>query len=251
MAGSPESIKTVTDLVNIQKYMPPEQFSYGFTENYAQYYAGGRGFFEFGWPSLWRYSHDAAGAQSIIAGKDANGPTQTGISKVPGDMVNGELIRADVMPFAWDFVVNAHSQIPEASYLYAQWLTGPTMSMRSIPNEGGYFDPWRNNHFLNPSPEFLASYPGDFLATSYEAVVNVVPEITLRGGSEYHDALDRNLQAAYNSQKTPAEAMADTAKEQDRITRRLGKDTQVEAWRALAAMYPSALQKASGADKWS
>ena len=251
MAGSPESIKTVTDLVNIQKYMPQEQFSYGFTENYAQYYAAGRGFFEFGWPSLWRYSHDAAGAQSIIAGKDANGPTQTGISLVPGDMVNGELIRADVMPFAWDFVVNQHSQIPEASYLYAQWLTGPTMSMRSIPNEGGYFDPWRNNHFLTPSPEFLAAYPGDFLGTAYESVVTVVPEIILRGGSEYHDALDRNLQAAYNKQKTPAEAMADTAKEQDRITRRLGKDTQVEAWRALAAMYPSALQKASGADKWS
>ena len=251
MAGSPESIKTVEDMVALQKYMPPEQFSYGFTENYAQYYAGGRGFFEFGWPSLWRYSHDAAGAQSIIAGKDENGePTQTGISKVPGDIVNGELIRADVMPFAWDFVVNAHSEIPEAAYLYAQWLTGPTMSMRSIPNEGGYFDPWRNNHFLDPSPEFFAAYPGDFLATSYEAVVDCVPEIILRGGAEYHDALDRNLQAAYNNQKTPEDAMKDTAKEQDRITRRLGKATQIEAWRALAAMYPSALQKASGADKW-
>jgi hypothetical protein len=44
--------------------------------------------------------------------------------------------------------------------------------------------------------------------------------------------------------------MKDTAKEQDRITRRLGKDVQIEAWRALAAMYPSALQKASGADTW-
>jgi hypothetical protein len=63
--------------------------------------------------------------------------------------------------------------------------------------------------------------------------------------------LDKNLQAAYNKQKTPEEAMKDTAKEQNRITRRLGKDTQIEAWRALASMYPSALQKASGADKWS
>ncbi|MBT3927511.1 MAG: extracellular solute-binding protein [Rhodospirillaceae bacterium] len=251
MADSPESIKTVEDLVAIQDYMPKEQFNYGFTENYAQYYAAGRGFFQFGWPSLWRYSHDAEGAQSIIAGVDANGqPSQTGISKVPGDMVNGELIRADVMPFAWDFVVNNHSEIPEVAYLYAQWLTGPTMSMRSIPNEGGYFDPWRNNHFLDPSPEFYASYPGDFLATSFEAVVDCVPEIILRGGSEYHNALDINLQAAYNGQKTPAEAMKDVAKEQNRITRRLGKDTQIEAWRALAGMYPSALQKASGADKW-
>ena len=252
MADSPESIQTVERLVAIQEFMPQEQFNYGFTENYAQYYAAGRVFCQFGWPSLWRYSHDAAGAKSIIAGKDANGePTQTGISKVPGSMVNGELIIADIMPFAWDFVVNAHSEIPEAAYLYAQWLTGPTMSMRSIPNEGGYFDPWRTNHFLDPSPEFYAGYPGDFLATSFEAIVDVVPEIILRGGAEYHNAVDTNLQAAYNKQKTPEKAMKDAAKEMNRITRRLGKDEQITAWKALAGMYPEGLKKASGADKWS
>ena len=251
MAASPESIKTVEELVAIQDVMPPEQFTYGFTENYAQYYAGGRGFAEFGWPSLWRYSHDAAGAKSIIAGKDSNGePTQTGISKVPGNVHNGEVVRADVMPFAWDFVVNAHSEIPEVAYLYAQWITGPTMSMRSIPNEGGYFDPWRNNHFLTPSPEFYAGYPGDFLATSLEAVVECVPEIILRGASEYHDAVDRNLVAAYNKQKTPKEAMEDAAKEMDRVTRRLGKKEQQEAWHFLAKMYPEPLQKVVGVQNW-
>jgi multiple sugar transport system substrate-binding protein len=125
------------------------------------------------------------------------------------------------------------------------------MSMRSIPNEGGYFDPWRNNHFLDPSPEFYAAYPGDFLATSFEAVVDVVPEIILRGGAEYHNVLDTNLQTAYNKQKTPEKAMKDAAKEMDRITRRLGKDEQLKAWKALAGMYPEKLKKASGADKWS
>lgn len=251
MASSPESIKTCEELVAIQPYMPQEQFNYGFTENYAQYYAAGRVFCQFGWPSLWRYSFDTAGAKSIVAGMDENGePTQTGISKVPGTVVNGELIIADIMPFAWDFVVNAHSQIPEAAYLYAQWLTGPTMSMRSIPNEGGYFDPWRNNHFLDPSPEFYAGYPGDFLPTSYEAVVDCVPEIILRGGAEYHDAIDKNLQAAYNGQKTPEKAMKDAGKEMDRITRRLGRDQQKEAWHALAKMYPDGLRKAAGVGSW-
>ena len=61
MAGSPESIETLKELIALHDYMPVEQFTYGFTENYAQYYAGGRGFCEFGWPSLWRYSNDAGG----------------------------------------------------------------------------------------------------------------------------------------------------------------------------------------------
>jgi len=252
MADSPESISTVEELVALQEYIPVENFNYGFTDNYAQYYKQGRGFMEFGWPSLWRYSADVSGAASVIGNRDGNGePTQMGISKVPGTVVNGELIRADIMPFAWDFVVSNYSEIPEVAYLYAQWLCGPTMSQRSIPNEGGYFDPWRNNHFLEPTPEFFAAYPGDFLRTSYEAVTDVCPEIILRGGFEYHNAIDVNLVAAYNKQKTPEKAMKDAAKEMNRITRRLGKDEQKEAWHFLANMYPDKMKKASGVDKWS
>ena len=165
-------------------------------------------------------------------------------------MHNGELIRSTIHAFAWDFVVSNYSPIQEAAYCYSQWLTGPTMSMRSIPNEGGYFDPWRNNHFHSPSAEFFASYPGDFLATHAEAVVDAVPEIQLRGAAEYLNALDINLVAAYNGEKTPEDAMADAAKEQDRITRRLGKDEQRESWHFMARMYPEPMQKLVGVDKW-
>ncbi len=251
LAASPQGIETVKELIALQEFMPTEQFTYGFTENYAQYYAQGRGFCEFGWPSLWRYSNDAAGSASIIAGKDENGePSQTAVSKVPGVMHDGELFRSCIHAFAWDFVVSTYSPIQEAAYCYSQWLTGPTMSMRSIPNEGGYFDPWRNNHFFAPSAEFFAAYPGDFLATHAEAVVDAVPEIELRGAAEYLNALDVNLQAAYNGVKTPEEAMEDTAKEQDRITRRFGKKEQRETWHYLAKMYPEPLQKLTGVDKW-
>lgn len=251
-ADSPESISTVAELVALQDYVPIENFNYGFTDNYAQYYKQGRGFMEFGWPSLWRYSADVSGAASVIGERDATGnPTAMGISKVPGTVVNGELVRADIMPFAWDFVVSAHSEIPEASYLYAQWLCGPTMSQRSIPNEGGYFDPWRNNHFLEPNEQFFSAYPGDFLKTSYEAVTDVCPEIILRGGFEYHNAIDVNLSAAYTGQKTPEEAMKDAAKECNKITRRLGKDKQKEAWHNLAKMYSEPMQKAAGVANWS
>jgi len=253
MAASPESIKTCEEMVKLQDVMPTEQFTYGFTENYAQYYAQGRGFCEFGWPSLWRYSMDAKGAKSIVAGRDDKGfPIQSAPSGIPGTKnAAGETIRAVIMPFAWDFVVNKHSEIPEAAYLYSQWLTGPTMSMRSIPNEGGYFDPWRRNHFLAPSPEFFAGYPGDYLKVQFEEMTQAVPEIIMPGAAEYHDAIDKNLQAAYNKQKTPEKAMQDAAKEMDRITKRRGKDKQKESWIALAKMYPEPLQKAAGVASWS
>ena len=168
----------------------------------------------------------------------------------PGTIVNGELVRAAIMPFAWCFVVNTYSEIPEIAYLYAQWITGPTMSMRSIPNKGGYFDPYRVGHFTNPSAELAAAYPGDWLQMSYEAVSNVVPEFILRGAAEYSDALDKNLVEAFVGQKSAEEAMKDAAKEWNRITRRLGKDKQIEAWRSLAKSFPEPIKKAAGVDNW-
>ncbi len=35
-----------------------------------------------------------------------------------------------------------------------------------------------------------------------------------------------------------------------RITRRLGKDTQIEAWRSLAKSFPEPIKKAAGVDNW-
>ena len=154
LADTPQGIETLKELIALQDIMPAEQFTYGFTENYAQYYAQGRGFCEFGWPSLWRYSNDAAGSQSVIAGKGEDGePSQTAVSKVPGTMHGDDLIRSCIHAFAWDFVVSNYSPIQEAAYCFSQWITGPTMSMRSIPNEGGYFDPWRDNHFFARRPK--------------------------------------------------------------------------------------------------
>ena len=81
-------------------------------------------------------------------------------------------------------------------------------------------------------------------------MVDAVPEIELRGAAEYLNALDVNLVAAYNGEKTAEEAMKDAAKEQDRITRRLGKQEQKETWHFLARMYPEPIQKLAGVDKW-
>jgi len=45
--------------------------------------------------------------------------------------------------------------------------------------------------------------------------------------------------------------MKDAAKECNKITRRLGKDKQKEAWHNLAKMYSEPMQKAAGVANWS
>lgn len=238
---TPEGIATVNELKALDPTLPKEAYTNGWSENYNQF-GQGQGFCSFSWPSFYRYNNDPK-ISPAVAGKIATTP-------VPGSMVNGELVRAAMLPFAWTFVVNAHSQIPEIAYLYAQWLTGPTMSMRAIPNAGGYFDPFRKGHFLAPSPELANAYPGGWLPQAWANMPNVIPEFCMRGTFEYSDALDKNLIQALVGQKTSEQAMKDAADEMNKITRRLGKEKQVAGWKSLAKSFPEAIKKAAGVDKW-
>ena len=241
LCDSPAGIDTVKELKALDNYMPREVYTNGWSENYNQF-GQGQAFSAFSWPSFYRYNSDPE-ISPAVAGKIHNAP-------VPGTMVNGKLVRAALLPFGWSFVVNAHSAIPELAYLYAQWLTGPKMSMRAIPQQGGYFDPFRTNHFKAPDAELAKAYPGNWLEAAWENASSVCPEFVLRGANEYGDALDRNLVSALVGEKTPEAAMKDAADEMRRITRRLGQEKQVAGWRALAKSFPSDVKAAAGVDGW-
>lgn len=238
---SPEGIATVKELIALDEYLPKEVYTNGWSENYNQF-GQGQAFSSFSWPSFYRYNNDAS-----ISPATADNMV---IAPVPGSEVNGKFIGAAMLPFAWSFVVNSYSQHPELAYLYAQWLTGPTMSMRAIPNKGGYFDPFRRNHFLDPSPELEAAYPGGWLEAAWANIPNLIPEFNMRGTFEYADALDKNLIEALVGQKTPEEAMKDAADEMRKITKRLGQEAQAEGWVSLARTFPEEIKAAAGVNEW-
>jgi multiple sugar transport system substrate-binding protein len=237
----PDSIATLEEMLRLNEFLPPEAFSHGWSENYNAF-GQGVGYCSFSWPSFFRYNNDPS-ISPLTAGNIA-------VAECPGTMVNGELVRASLLPFSWCWVVSQYSQIPELAYLYMQWLSGPTMSMRSIPNQGGYFDPYRANHFRNPSSEMVEAYSEEWLEIGWKNVPNVIPDLCLKGGFEYQDALDKNINRVMTGQADPASAMADAAREIRRITRRLGQDEQVSAWHALAQTFPDKIRAVAGVDSW-
>jgi multiple sugar transport system substrate-binding protein len=109
-------------------------------------------------------------------------------------------------------------------------------------NPGGYFDPFSLNDFSDPLVrETYHDYHMDIVR---ETVARSVPTINYAGATAFNNALDENLMAALTKAKTPEQAMADTAAEWEKITRRTGRDKIVEAVRGNMAAWPTVLDPA-------
>lgn len=239
---SPEGIATLKEMIALNGSGHPDAYSFTWSSNYNAF-GRGEGFANFAWPSGFKY-----------AKAPETGPATTGkIMSVPvpgGKRPDGSVLYTPMQPFGWYYTVNKYSEIPELSYLWAQWFQSPTISADSIPYLGGYSDPFRTSHFKQPTPRLLAAYSTEFLEQSYNNVVNTIPDFVLRAGTEYADELDKEVHAAVTGSKTPEAAMRDASRGLDRITNRVGRPAQKEAWKGLVKGLAPALRKATGAETW-
>ena len=105
--------------------------------------------------------------------------------------------------------------------------------MRDI---GGYFDPYRSVHYQDP--QIQAAYTPEFLAVHQDSMKNSIPDLYLKGQGEYFDELRVNIAAADAGTKSPKQALDDTARSWQRITRRMGARSQAVQWAFLKSMYP-------------
>jgi multiple sugar transport system substrate-binding protein len=71
---------------------------------------------------------------------------------------------------------------------------------------------------------------------------NSIPDLYLKGQGEYFDVLRVNLQAADVGEKSPKEALDDTASNWERITRRMGARSQKVQWDFLKSLYPEGVR---------
>lgn len=214
-----------------RKYMPPEAVTGDWTALY-QAFPAGKAVQATSWISLGKFANDPK--NSKIAGH--------GVAAVmPGSKVKGKLFRAAPHVVGWTWSVSRHGKNPEAMYLIAQWLTGPSEGAKTITRVG-ILDAYRINHFSDP--KVIKAYGKGVIPPLLANTKVAFPDIGIRGGTEYLDALNSNLQDAYAGRKKPETALKAAAKTWNQITDRLDRDVQTEAWRAELRLYPPGLKAA-------
>lgn len=222
-------VQALEELVAASQHLYPGARTNGLFENFEAFGQGDK-FCNIGWGGTQKYLNSD---KSAVKGKMAFGPT-------PGGMVDGSLLKTPYFNWGWNYVVSAVSPEPEIAYLYTLFAQSPAMSTVAVRDPAGYFDPIRGVHYKDP--DVIGAYSAEFLAAHEDSMRNSIPDLYLKGQGEYFDELRVNIQAADVGEKTPQEALDDTASAWERITRRMGARSQAVQWAFLKSIYPAGIR---------
>src|SRR5207302_605517 len=125
----------------------------------------------------------------------------------------------------------------EVSYLFLQWAGGARMYTYLTANPGGYQDPHHTISFDDPLVR--ASYGAEPMEAFKQIVPRTAPPIVIRGGAQYTQALDEELQKALTKQQSPKQAIQNAERRWNQITKRLGTENQVAAIKANFDAWPA------------
>lgn len=231
LINSPEGIRATKEHIATMRYHSKDALSWGWPQQYANMAAGGAAV-TCAYPNMPKFLDDPNNKDSKIVGK-----LRSSIS--PGRMTNGKLIRRSTW---WPNVAHAvpsKGKYAEAAYLLLQWCSSAKVSTWLVANPGGYYDPWRKIHFQDPI--LSKSYHEWHVPVMVGTLQRACPPIMIPGVLEYETVLDTNLQEALTNQKSPEQAMADTEKGWEKITKRNGRDSAVRAIKAMRPAWPKAI----------
>lgn len=159
----------------------------------------------------------------------------------PGRLHGDKLVRRSVLWYSAVGGVSSLSKYPEATWLFLQWLGSTRIFTWMTGNPGGYYDPFQLANFNDPLVE--STYKAYHIPTLLGDAARGVPSLNIAGANALHNALDENMVAAVTGQKTPEQAMADTADEWRKTVRKKG-DKLISAIRAYQKTWPDLIDEA-------
>ncbi len=217
-------IEALEQLIAASDSLTPGSRANGLFENWADF-ARGNVFCNIGW----------GGTQKFLM-SEQNMRENLIHSALPGPLVNGSPTSMGYFNWGWNYTVSTQSAHPELAYLLTLFCTSPAISTRSVGEADGFFDPFRESHYDDPTIKNV--YGSSFLNAHRESLVNSIPDLYISGQSNYLDALRQKILATLNAEVTAEEALNSCAREWSHITRRLGREGQKAQWQALSARYP-------------
>lgn len=214
-------IKTLEELVEQNKYMPPGIAKWGFMEVLSAWLDGKVAMITT-WPPIGRWS-EGYGTQTkqlewvpktTVAGK-------VGYAVVPGGR--------PTLAGGFALSISSDSKNKDAAYLFIQWMTSPEISLQRVMLPFALRDPYRLSHFESPLYRSAWEGAGEYLDVLNQSANQGQLELGIPGAREYLDTLDHALTAAYGG-TDPKQALDEAAAKWEEITDRLGRDSQKQAY---------------------
>ena len=227
--NSDVGVEALNELIKTSAYLYPQAKSNGLFENWEAF-AEGNIFCNIGW----------GGTQKYLNGEESNLRNDLAFGPTPGGFIDKTHIHTPYFNWGWNYTVSNNSSEPELAYLFTLFACSPKMSTLAVQFSEGYFDPFRDEHYVDKKIE--NTYSREFLDTHKFSMKHSIPDLYLSGQGEYWDALKDNIDLADRGKLSPQLALNNTAKIWNNISSRYGVKSQQEQWKFLKSQYPEKLQ---------
>jgi multiple sugar transport system substrate-binding protein len=230
--NSDVGVRVLTEMRNENKFMPPGVETFGFVENLATF-LDGKSVMTISWPPYGRwaagYGTDEKALQWVPKSKIAG---KVGYALPPGG--HPELAAGFALSVA------STSKNKEAAYLFIQWLNSKEISTQRVQLPYTLRDPFRVNHYTDPT--YLSRWPDakDYLAALKAASETGLLDLSVLQTDKYEDALRKGISRLWAGED-PKKILDDVAKQWDDTTKSIGIDKQkavYNAWAAKSGAYP-------------
>ena len=229
--ASDEGVSALEDMIRASQSLYPQAQSAGIFENW-RHFGEGNTYCNIGWGGSQKYLNSS---KSSMRGRMVYGPTPCGL-------IDGKHISIPYFNWGWNYVVTSISEQPELAYLFALFASTSEMSTASVRAKDGFFDPFRPEHYEDPTIQKI--YSPEFLKVHESSLRSSIPDLYLANQSEYFRVLSQWLDHAVNGGMDPKLALDKAATQWSVLNLRAGRDLQTQRWLALRAKYPLNVQEA-------
>ncbi len=238
LVNSPGWVAALDDYIRSRDLGPAEQLQWDVADTRVQFPAGAA-VMNIDWGDVGPISYDEA--SSVIVG-------DTGFGVLPGgdrywDYQAGAWVEEEnIAPFiafgGWIIGVAADSDAKEAALSFAAFMARPELvqQLAVTPNTG--INPARYSQFEDISLWTGAGFDEEGAVDYLDAVrdtinhPNAVMDLRIRGSAEYMSILDVEISRALADEISSQEALDNVAAQWEEITDRLGRDSQLEQYKA-------------------
>jgi len=227
---SDAGIKAAQQHVDSLKWTSPDNLTWGWAEQYgamANLKAS----------MAMTYTNMAAINDKVVDGKPSTPLTgKLGGWAPVGAKIGDDYIRRSVIYYNVMLSVSSKSKMPEAAYLFMQYVSSTRTFTRICGNPVGGCDPFQLANFADP---FVVANNHEYIMSPIrETIRRACPTINLAGQSALDGALDDNLQAALTGGMGVEEALKKTEQAWKKIIGKREKET-VAAIRSQRSAWPT------------
>ena len=224
--ASEAGLAALEEMIAASQYLAPESTQLGLFENWERFSRGDI-YCNIGWGGTQKYLNRPT---SPMRGNLVFGPT-------PGGDFDGEKVTMPYFNWGWNYVVTTNAKHPEIAYLFALFASTPFMSTQAVRQPGGFFDPYREEHYSDPGIQ--ETYSPEFLDVHRTSMQTAIPDLYLKGQGEYFRILGEWLARAIDGEVAPLTALQRAAQRWQLVTNSSGLQDQQQRWADLRAKYPA------------